>query len=200
MQDSAPRFEFRAFAQNFGLTEDKIRERSPCDRIRESSEIYVLSACTSENNTKIRGGVMDIKTLIGTEHGLELWSPRLKSEFPMPSATISDQVFPALGVSPPPLTRAAYGLDEYLSEIIRPHASLTEVHVFKRRFGFLVNGCITELAELLVNGAAIRTAAIESEDAQRVLETRQMLGLDEYDNVNYLLALKRIVGMEPPWV
>ena len=69
--------------------------------------------------------------------------------------------------------------------------------MFKCRFGFTINGCITEIAELLVNGAAIRTLAVESEDREAVLRTKEMLGLGEHENVNYPLAIKRIIGMEP---
>jgi hypothetical protein len=53
------------------------------------------------------------------------------------------------------------------------------------------------MADLLVNGAAIKTVAVESEDIAMVLQTQEMLGLREYENVNYLLAIKRIIGMEP---
>ena len=39
-----PRYEFRAFAQNFGLVETQMRALSKCEMIRESSEIYIVSA------------------------------------------------------------------------------------------------------------------------------------------------------------
>ncbi|MGD8617518.1 MAG: hypothetical protein PVI91_17970, partial [Gammaproteobacteria bacterium] len=63
MENVIPRYEFRAFAQHFGLVEDEIRRRSQCERIRESCEIYILTAASSENNTKVRDELMDIKTL-----------------------------------------------------------------------------------------------------------------------------------------
>jgi len=69
--------------------------------------------------------------------------------------------------------------------------------VFKRRFAFTVNGCITEMAHLLVNGAAIQTVAVELEDVDAVLEAMEMMGLTAYENVNYLLAIKRITGLAP---
>ncbi len=192
-----PRFEFRAFAQNFGLVEDKIRSFSACEKYRESREIYILSAANNENNTKIRDDRMDIKVLEKKEQGLEQWSPRMKGEFPMAVETIRDEVFPAFGVSVPQFERSRYTLSQFLNEIIGPHGHLFAAQVFKCRFGFTVNGCITEIAELLVNGAAIKTVAVESEDAEAVLQTKAMLGLREYENVNYLLAVKRIIGMEP---
>ena len=78
------------------------------------------------------------------------------------------------------------------------HPELALARVFKRRFGYTINGCISEIAELLINGAAIKTMALESADIKTVLKVRQKLGLHEYENVNYLLAIKRILGMEPP--
>ena len=40
MQESPPRYEFRAFAQNFGIIEEKMQKLSKLDNFRESSEIY----------------------------------------------------------------------------------------------------------------------------------------------------------------
>lgn len=192
-----PRYEFRAFAQNFGLVEDKIRSFSACEKYRESREIYLVSRGNDKNNTKIRDAMIDIKVLVNEAQGLEQWAPRMKGEFPLAVETIRDELFPAFGVSLPRLERSSYALDQFQQELILPHRDLFAAQVVKRRFGFTVNGCITELADLLVNGAAIRTVAVESEDAAAVLRALDMLGLREYQNVNYLLAIKRIIGMEP---
>jgi hypothetical protein len=197
MEKIIPRYEFRAFAQNFGLVAEKIRKLSPCERIRESSEIYIMSAANNENNTKIRDNKLDIKVFVKEEKGLQQWKPRMKGEFPMPAAVIREEIFPAFGVTIPQFKRADYTLAQYLEEIIKPHPELSAARVFKRRFGFTVNGCITEIAELLINGAAIQTVAVESEDVEAVLQAKEMLGLQEYENVNYLLAIKRVIGLEP---
>jgi hypothetical protein len=197
MNTVIPRYEFRTFAQNFGLVEDKIRSLSHCEKYRESREIYVLSVDNNENNTKIRDDKMDIKVIVKEEQGLEQWAPRMKGEFPMIVETIRDEVFPALGVPVPRFKRSRYTLDQFQYELIRPHKDLSAAQVIKRRFGFTVSGCITEIADLLVNGAAIRTVAVESEDPEAVLHAMEILGLGAYENVNYLLAIKRIIGMEP---
>jgi hypothetical protein len=195
------RYEFRAFAQSFGLVEDKIRSFSACEKYRESREVYILSTDNNENNTKIRDDRMDIKVLERKHQGLEQWSPRMKGGFPMAVDMIRDEVFTAFGVSVPQFSRARYTLDQFLNEVIAPHRDLSAAQVFKCRFGFTVNGCITEIADLRVNGAAIKTVAVESEGIEAVLQTQEMLGLREYENVNYLLAIKRIIGMEalPAW-
>ncbi len=197
MSEIKPRFEFRTFAQNFGMVVNKMRKLSALDKIRESSEIYIMSAGNNENNTKVRDDLMDIKVFVTRDRGLEQWNPRMKGSFPMKAAMIRDEVFAAFGVAPPDFKREEYRLQEFLEEIIRPHKDLTAVKVFKRRYGFSVNNCITEYAELLINGAAIQTVAVESVSIEDILKAKEMLGLNEYENINYLLAIKRIIGMEP---
>lgn len=197
MAEIKPRFEFRTFAQNFGLVIDKMRKLSPLDKIRESSEIYIMSRGNSENNTKVRDDLMDIKVFVQKLKGLEQWNPRMKGSFPIPAETIKKEVFPAFGVSLPVFKRNEYTLAQFIDEIIRPHHELVAVNVFKRRYGFMVNECITEYAELLINGAAIQTVAVESVDLEGILKAKEMLGLTEHENINYLLAIKRIIGLEP---
>ena len=196
MNQIIPRYEFRTFAQNFGMVETRMRKFSRCEQIRESSEIYIVSAVNNENNTKIRDRKMDIKVLVETKQGLERWNPRMKGEFPMKTEMIKNEVFPAFGVKEPKFKRDEYTLDQYLSEIIMLHPQLTAVKVFKRRFAFTINGCITEIAQLLINGAAIQTVSVELEDVAAILKAIDILGLTEYENINYLLAIKRIIGLE----
>ena len=196
MQEIIPRYEFRAFAQNFGLVEDKIRKLSKLEKFRESSEIYIVSADNRENNIKIRYDTLDIKVFVKKEKGLEQWNPRVKAEFPIKMEVIRDEVFPALGAAVAEFKRSEYTVAQYLEDIIRPHPQLALARVFKHRFGYLVNGCTSEIAELLINGAAIKTVAVESTDVDAVLKSKELLGLQEYENVNYLLAIKRILGME----
>jgi hypothetical protein len=121
----------------------------------------------------------------------------LKGRFPLALGVIRDELFPAFGVPVPDLRRAEYTLEQCLEQLIRPHPQLVAVEVSKRRFGFTVEGCIAELAEVWVNGAGIQTVAVESADAEAVLRARALLALEEYENVNYLMAIKRIIGMQP---
>jgi len=197
MEGIKPRFEFRAFAQNFGIVIEKMRQLSPVEKIRESSEVYIMSAGNNENNTKIRDNLMDIKVFVQKKAGLEQWNPRMKGEFPMQASMIREQVFPALGVEVPEFKREVYTLEQYLDEIIKPHPQLVAVNVFKRRFAFTINDCIAEHAQVLVTGALIETVNVESVDIDKILAAIKMLRLEEYENVNYLLAIKRIIGMEP---
>ena len=195
MGETVARYEFRAFAHDFGIVEDSIRRRAQLARYRESVEVYIMSAGNDENNTKVRGGLMDIKVLVNRDRGLEQWNPRMKGEFPLSRQVIGDEVFPALGVVLPDLKRDAYTFERYLDEIIGPHPDLAAVSVYKQRSGFDIDGCITELANVYINGALMKTACLESTDPDLVLETRTRLHLDDHENVNYLVAIKRVIGM-----
>ena len=197
MPEIKPRFEFRTFAPDFGMVASKLRQLAPCEKVRESSEIYIVSSTNNENNTKIRDALMDIKVFVQENQGLEQWNPRMKGTFPMLGSIIRDEVFPAFQVDMPQMKRDNYTLDQYLDELIRPHPQLVPVHVFKRRFAFTINSCITEIAELKINGAAIQSVAVESVDVAAILEAKTMLGLNEHPNVNYLRAIKAIVSLLP---
>jgi hypothetical protein len=197
MQERFLRYEFRAFAQNFGLVEDKIRKLSKFDRFRESSEFYILSESNRENNVKIRHNMLDIKVLVKEEKGLQQWNPRMKLEFPLKMDIIRDEILPVLGVDIPKFKHIEYTLNQFLEDIVDPHTELFLARVFKRRFGYIIDKCTSEIAELLINGAAIKTVAVESVNAEEVSKAKEMLGLHEYENVSYLLAIRRILGMEP---
>jgi hypothetical protein len=194
MAEIIARWEWRAFGDAFGAAEKNIRAY-PQDKVRSSSEVYILSR-NSMDNTKIRDMLMDIKTLRQVNADkLEQWFPVMKAGFPLAPAVLAE-VFQAWKAAPPRLARAAYGYEEFLNELVAAHADLKMVRVEKERHGFMINGCIVEIADLKFDGAPIRTVAVEMEDPAAVMQTVRQLGLDGFENVNYLKALKRFVGME----
>jgi hypothetical protein len=73
------------------------------------------------------------------------------------------------------------------------------VTVEKTRYGFLVDGVICEYAKVWFNGARLESACCESEDYTAVAKVVQVLGLSAFENVNYLEAAKRVVGMARPF-
>jgi len=196
MSEIKPRFEFRTFASDLGIVQEKMRRLAPVEKIRESSETYIMSAGNNENNTKVRDNLMDIKVFVKKDKGLEQWNPRMKGAFPMERSEIVEKVLPAFGVSSPDLKRDSYSLDQFLKEVIHSHNNLTAVKVFKRRFSFTINNCIAEIGDVYINGAHLQTANIESVNIEDILKAMKMTSLDEYENVNYLMAIKRVIGME----
>lgn len=191
-----PRYEFRVFGNHLEEIERNIYDFSSLEQSREMHSIYLLAAGNPNHNIKIREGIMDIKTLEQEQNGLEQWNPFLVGEFPLKTEIIKSVVFPALGTHCPVFDREEYKLQEFLTELIAVDPDITIAYVCKKRDAFTIAKCITEIAEIKVNGATIKTICIEAEDPKKVLKAKKKLKVDEeMENVNYPMALKRIMGL-----
>lgn len=195
---SDPRFEFRTFGREFdeasfrmgrlsGFVPEKLWER-------RSEEIYIVSATNDKNNTKIRNGKMDIKTFITEKDGLEQWNPLMKGEFPISKEILEKEVFPAFAVEMPALTKDSYSLGEFLV-MVRANSSIKAVRVEKQRYGYMVNDTICEVGNVWINGAKLVTINSESTVLADILKTMKDVGIDKFENINYLQAVKRVIGM-----
>lgn len=197
-QISKPRFEFRTFGQNFDQAHFRMaRLSAPVpEKVweRHSEEIYIMSGTNDINNTKARDGKMDIKTFVQAIDGLEQWNPLMKGEFPMPVSVLLNEVFPAFRVETPKLTKDTYTYEEFI-DIIRQHRDLQAVRVCKQRFGYMVNNTICEYGIVLINGARVVTINSESTEIEDIKKTIADLGLEGVENINYLQAIKRVIGM-----
>lgn len=195
---SKPRFEFRSFGQNFDNAHKRMARFSvPVpEKVweRHSDEIYILSRTNDINNTKIRDGKMDIKTFVQTLDGLEQWNPLMKGEFPIQASVLTKEVFPAFQVEMPSLDKEVYTYDEFM-EIINNHPDLQAVRVHKQRLGYMVNDTICEFGEVLINGAKVVTINSESTEVEDIKKTMKDVGLEGVENINYLQAIKRVIGM-----
>jgi hypothetical protein len=195
---SKPRFEFRSFGQDFDEAHYRMSRFSmPVpEKVweRYSDEIYILSRTNDINNTKIRDGKMDIKTYVQTVDGLEQWNPLMKGEFPIQASVLKNEVFPAFQVTMPELKKDVYTFDEFM-EMIYKHPDLAAVKVHKQRFGYMVNNTICEFGEVLINGASVYTINSESTEVEDIKKTIKDIGLEGVENINYLQAIKRVIGM-----
>jgi len=195
---SKPRFEFRSFGQNFETAAKRMARLSmPIpEKVweRYSDEIYILSRTNDINNTKVRDGKMDIKTYVQTVDGLEQWNPLMKGEFPIQASVLRNEVFPAFQVQMPELTKDVYTFEEFM-DIINTHPDLAAVKVHKQRFGYMVNNTICEYGEVLINGARVMTINSESTEVEDIKKTVKDIGLEGVENINYLQAIKRVIGM-----
>ena len=195
---SKPRFEFRTFGQDFEDQHYRMsRLSAPVpEKVweRHSEEIYIVSRTNNINNTKIRDGKMDIKTFVQEVDGLEQWNPLMKAEFPISAETLKTEVYPAFQVSVPEFEKQTYTLDEFLT-MVKTNPDLQAVRVKKHRFGYMVNDTICEVAEVLINGALVVSINSESTEIEDIKKTIADVGLNGYENINYLQAIKRIIGM-----
>jgi len=191
-----PRYEFRIFGNHFQDVEERIRTMSGEEQTRSMMSVYILASGNPKNNIKIREGIMDIKVLEGEYQGLEQWNPFLVGKFPLKSEIVKSVIFPALGVQCPAFEREKYTLKQFIDELVCIDPDLSVAYVNKKRYGFILDGVIAEIAEIKVNGASAKTICIEAEDPEKVLKLKTKLGINDHEeNVNYSLALKRFMGL-----
>ena len=191
-----PRYEFRIFGNDLAKYESKIKKLSSKEMTRQMDSVYLLTPWKRKNNVKIREGVMDIKVLEQDHLDLQQWNPFLVGEFPLDADVIKSVVFPALGIESPVFERKNYSLKQFINEVVTVDPDLAIAYVWKTRHAYTVANCITEIAEIKVNGAAIKTICIESENPKKVIEAKKLLTIDgKVENVSYPLALKRIMGL-----
>ena len=194
MADIKPRWEWRTFGTRFGRAEAALA-RLETTGVQESDEIYLLTE--NGSNVKIRAGLLDIKVLQQVdEAGLEQWMPVMKAGFAASASTLRD-VFTAMQVPTPVLSRGEYTLDQFLAELIEPTKEVRAVTVHKRRVRYVVGGCTSEMSDVTVDGLKTRTIAVESEDAAAVVAAVESLGLSGYVNTNYSRGLAATLSGRP---
>ncbi len=194
------RFEFRTFGQEFGRIHHRMSRLSvpvpEQDWERRSDELYIVSRTNDVHNTKIRDGKMDIKSWVQTVEGLEQWKPLMKGAFPLPPAVLRDEVLPAFQVPLPELPPGDCSHEAFVA-LVRAHPDLAVVRVRKQRFGYIVHGTICEYAVVLINGARVVSVSAESADPAALHRTIADTGMTGLENINYLQAIKRVLGMIP---
>jgi exopolyphosphatase / guanosine-5'-triphosphate,3'-diphosphate pyrophosphatase len=194
MPEIVPRWEWRWFGNRFGPAEALLAALTP-GGVQVSSETYLLSG--AGDNVKVRDALMDIKVLREVDaNGLEQWTPVMKAGFPLPAAEVA-KVFAALRLDVPPLHRESYDLKQFIDELAVPSGRIRAISVQKRRTRYTIGGCMSELSEVVADGKAIRTIAVESEDAAAVIAAVRSLGLGGYVNTSYPVGLAALVDGTP---
>ena len=187
------RWEWRTFGSGFEEPEARIRKFEQSN-MKESEEVYVLSR-SSDENVKVRDDLLDIKQLQEVNgDGLEQWYPVMKAGFPI-SVEDLKKLFSYFKVSEPLFGRKEYTFSQFLDEIVKPNQNLRLVHVGKKRFIYVINGAIVEIAETNFDGVILQTICVEHEDPELVMNTVRQLGMEDLPNINYIQAMKKTVGM-----
>ena len=168
-----PRWEWRTWGDAVAGPAARLADTTP-EAVHDSDEIYLVSR-DGEDTVKVRDGLFDVKRLEEVDDdGLERWRPRLKR----PSTLTMDDV-------------RAFSGSLRLTE-----ARAVGVHKHRRRY--TIGGCAAELTDVIADGAALRTFAIESEDAAAVVRARRDLGLEGHPNTSYPRMLARNAGVAGP--
>ena len=191
-----PRWEWRGFGSGFQRADEVLWPLEP-ERTRSSDERYVLST-RSDASVKVRDGKLDVKRLIEVDdHGLELWVPTMKAEFPLSVEDVGE-TRDALRLGPDGSSPAAT-LDDLVTDSTADGTttdgdSLRVVEVHKERAHYRVRECMVESTEITVDGTTTRTMTAESTEPADVLETLAHLGLAGRRNVSVARGLKAMVG------
>ncbi|HUY18598.1 MAG TPA: hypothetical protein VMV15_05165 [Candidatus Binataceae bacterium] len=171
------------------------------ERSVASTELYLLSRTTDDCNAKIRAGVLEVKQLLSETRGLQQWQPVLKAPFPLEAPAIVAGLA-GLKAATLPLTRAAYTVSEFLDEVVAPSRILTPVSISKQREVFRIDGYGAEFAAVTIPSRPVmtvrHTVAIESIDADGLLELAARLDLRRYPNRSYIQELKRLMRLSTP--
>jgi exopolyphosphatase/guanosine-5'-triphosphate,3'-diphosphate pyrophosphatase len=193
MTNIIPRWEWRTFGGNLTGAVDRLRALGATG-VQSSDEVYLLSG-QGDANVKVRAGLLDVKRVEWVSgEGLEQWRPILKAAFPLLPGTIA-QLFDALGLPVPSLSRPQYDLETLRCELIRPEPRLRDLEVHKERTRYRMNGCPCEVTVVSAEGRQVDTLAVESEDAAAVMATVRALGLDGVPNRSYPKGLKALIGL-----
>ena len=117
--------------------------------VQESDEIYLLGGSTG--NAKIRDDLMDIKLLRETQPDLERWEPVLKTAFPYPRDDARRPSRPSRCRHPHSTATVTPPMSSSRTSPSEPgHSGRVDVH--KRRVRYTVNGCTSEVTDLVANG------------------------------------------------
>ncbi len=194
MPQNDPRWEWRAFGLEFPAAEAFFAARTS-SAAQESDELYLLSA--AGDNVKVRDDLMDIKILrhVGDD-GLQQWEPVMKAGFPLPAAEAA-KVVEALRLTDRVPSRASYSLAEFVAEFTGGTTGIRAVNVHKRRTRYTVNGCMAELSDVVADGRATRTIAVEAQDPAAVVATVREMGLGGWVNTDYPKGLAALLDGTP---
>lgn len=213
-QPTEPRYEFRVFGQEFGRMINMLLASSPLKRREtftktvlpivehaaephdEGLQTYLIAIGGQSCSIKVRNHQLDTKVLLREQHGLERWQPHLRLAFPLTAAFLHEFLFAWLEIEPPHLWRAQYTEAQFWQELVTPNPALCAVQVRKLRRCFTVNQCAMEMTALTVNERHhTYTVAVEAADAEKVLDTVNLLGLHPFVNTNYLAGLSQLLGI-----
>lgn len=88
------------------------------------------------------------------------------------------------------IDKSLYTLDEFMDEVVSGQEHLFFADVKKLRYGYSINDCMAEYAEVTINGKKTKTVSIESTEPEKILETMKMFGMDGLENMSYVKIVK----------
>jgi exopolyphosphatase/guanosine-5'-triphosphate,3'-diphosphate pyrophosphatase len=192
MSEIVPRWEWRTFGRDFGPAEAVFSELTPIGAATVSEEVYFHHPEVGAI-VKIRDGLLDIKVLKEVDsEGLEQWLPVLKEGFPL-ARELAVTALEFMGVEAAELGRLAYTEPQLIDEVTGRIPDVWPTQITKHRVRYVLDGCMSELSDLVIGTTPVRTIAVESEDREAVLAAVAHLGLGDHLNHNFLRAMTALL-------
>ena len=188
-----PRYEYRVWDSGLAGVRKELKRLAVGSPASLSKETYLISDKTDDCNLKIRAERLNMKELIATENGLELWNPVLDCEFPLHDSTIIDHIFPRLALKSPALQRRLYSMDDFL-DWIQVEPSIRVVTIIKKRTRFRLAECLAEFTYVTIDKRESGTVAVESINPDAVSRLVHRLRIADIPNTSYIRQLKQILG------
>jgi hypothetical protein len=180
-----PRWEYRVWGRRLDELHTGLQTFCTPTGVRTSEETYIVGALNL--NVKIRFGVLDVKRLIDVQRSFQLWTPTFKGGFPLAAESIDEVLGDLLGPHSPADTQDAYGIEEFL--ILARNSGAIVAAASKHRHGFTHRDTILEFAEVTIDGSAVQSVAVETEDLTTAVEVAMELGIDRLPNESYPMAI-----------
>ena len=197
MATVVPRWEWRAFGDDFAEAERGLRRADPGTGRGERRALPARRGPAPPSRSATT--CMDIKVLREVNaDGLERWEPVLKAGFPLPAADgrpgCSTPSASSRPRSPGTPTRSTSSSPSWS----RRRGAVRPVKVHKRRVRYTVGGCMAELSD--VRGGRTRHADGRGRvrgSRPRVIAAVRGVGLDGAVNTSYPRGLAALVGAGP---
>lgn len=184
------RYEFRHFSDNLTKFRDDFKNHSSDEIKRESEEKYIVSPEIDKYNFKFRFDKLDVKELLEVKGKLEQWYPVVKTGFPVDAQLLVEKICPLMHIHPEVIDKSLYTLDEFMDEVVSGQEHLFFADVRKLRYGYSINECMAEYADVTINGKKTQTVSIESTEPEKILETMKMFGMEGMENISYVKIVK----------
>jgi len=184
------RYEFRHFSDKLAHFREDFKKHSSDEIKRESEEKYIVSPGIEKYNFKFRFDKLDVKELLEVKGRLEQWYPVVKTGFPVDAQLLVEKICTLMHIHPEVIDKRLYTLDEFMDEVVSAQEHLFFADVTKERYGYSINDCMAEYAEVTINGKGIQTVSIESTEPEKILETMHMFGIEGLENISYVKIVK----------
>ncbi|WP_424933629.1 hypothetical protein [Amaricoccus macauensis] len=187
------RHEFRVFGGDLRATLDTLGNTAPFGPEEAREDLYLVIRNRPDCGLKFRGtgNRLELKRLIRTERGCELWEPAASEDLPLTGAELSERFLAPAGLPPLP-SNTRFDRTGLLNALATAR-DLRAIAVAKRRRQCSIGPVSCEHGSFAFPGGLIETGlALESTDLDRLCALISRLGLETRENVSLPRRLLRL--------